>query len=77
MRDRPNDRHRTQTERELGRRLGPDEVVHHKNENKADNTPANREVVPRADHTATHNRARGLSRLRKALTADTRGEKLY
>ena len=77
MRDRPSDRHRTLTEREAGRPLGPDEVVHHKNEDKDDNSPENREVVPRGQHTAQHNKARGLSRLRRALAMPIHKERLY
>ncbi len=77
MRDRPNDRHRTLTERELGRTLGPNEVVDHVNEDKTDNTPANRRVVERGAHTAHHNRRRSVGRLVKALTMHKRGEKLY
>lgn len=77
MRDRPSDRHRTLTEREAGRPLGPDEVVHHKNENKEDNSTENRELVPRGLHTTQHNKARGLSRLRKALTMVNHKERLY
>lgn len=77
MRDRKSDQHRTATARRLGRALNPDEVVHHANENKADNSPANLSVEGRSAHTAKHNRARGVSRLRRALTMHLRGEKVY
>lgn len=56
---------------------GPGMIRHHKDENKENNDPANLEVEPRGKHTADHNRARGLSKLRKSLTMHTRGEKLY
>jgi hypothetical protein len=52
-------------------------VRHHKNEDKTDNSKGNLEVVSRGKHTADHNRSRGLSKLRKALTMHARGEKLY
>ena len=76
-RDRKSDQHRTLTEQRHGRKLGPDEIVHHKNEDKADNSDDNLEVVPRGKHTTDHNRSRPLSKLRKALTMHLRGEKLY
>lgn len=56
---------------------GPGMVRHHTDENKQNNDPANLEVLDRGAHTAAHNKARGLSKLRKALTMHTRGEKLY
>ncbi len=37
MRDRPNDIHRTLTEQRLGRKLGPNEVVDHADEDKTNN----------------------------------------
>ena len=77
MRDRKSNAHRARTERELGRPLTPDEVVHHLDEDKANNDASNRQVKRRSQHTSDHNKARPLSRLRKALTADKRGEKLY
>lgn len=55
----------------------PNEVRHHKDENKANNSPGNLEAKDRGAHTAEHNKTRGLGRLRKALTMHTRGEKLY
>lgn len=77
MRDRKDESHRRQTERELGRKLGRDEIVHHKNEDKTDNRPSNREVVSRADHTANHNRGRSLSKLRAALRMVREKKALY
>ena len=67
MRDRPNDNHRRLTESRLGRKLGPDEIVEHRNEDKADNSKENLTVMPRGAHTRQHNANRGLSKLRHAL----------
>lgn len=77
MRDRPNERHRELTEAELGRKLRPDEVVDHVNEDKADNSKANRRVMARGEHTAHHNRRRVTGQLVKALSMVRRGEKSY
>lgn len=46
--------HRVVMERELGRALLPSEIVHHKNEDKGDNSPSNLEVLTRADHVREH-----------------------
>lgn len=56
---------------------GPGMVRHHKDENKENNSKDNLEVIPRSVHTANHNKHRGVSKLRKALTMPQRGEKLY
>lgn len=77
MRDRPNDQHRTIAERKLGRKLGPDEVVDHADEDKANNAPTNLDVKSRSAHTAGHNRQRGLSKLRASLRMFKEGKKLY
>lgn len=78
MRDRKDDTiHRKVTEAKLGRKLAPNEVVHHGDEDKTNNTPANLTPEDRGQHTTNHNKTRGLSRLRKALTMPKRGEKLY
>lgn len=71
MRDRPTDAH----EKVIPIKEG--EIRHHKDEDKSNNAPSNLEPVDRGKHTADHNRARGLGKLRKALTMHRRGEKLY
>ncbi len=77
MRDRKTDEHRTVASRRAGRKLGPDEVVDHVDEDKTNNQPHNLRPMPRGAHTTHHNKTRSLGRLRKALTMHKRGEKLY
>ncbi len=68
MRDRPSSsNHRAIAEAKLGRKLLPNEVVDHADEDKANNNPANLNAQDRGEHTAHHNAARGLSKLRRAL----------
>lgn len=71
MRDRKSDAHMKVLT------VKPNEVRHHKDENKENNAPDNLEPKDRGKHTSEHNKNRGLSRLRKSLTMDKRGEKLY
>jgi hypothetical protein len=78
MRDRKDDHtHRRVAEAKLGRKLKPNEVVDHHNENKTDNSPANVNPEDRGVHTAKHNRNRGLSKLRAALRMVKEGKKVY
>lgn len=78
MRDRKDDQtHRTVAARKLGRPLRAEEVVHHGNEDKADNTPINLHVTSRSVHSTEHNRSRGLSKLRASLRMAKEGKRLY
>ena len=77
MRDRPTDRHRKIAEAKMGRRLGPDEVVDHADEDKANNNPSNLRVEARSVHTTRHNKNRSLSKLRAALRMVKEGKRLY
>ena len=74
MRDRPSD---TAHRRAVGKPLKAGDVVHHLDEDKSNNAPANLTVEPRAAHTARHNAQRGLSKLRAALRMPREGRKTY
>ena len=71
MRDRKSDKHTKVLN------VQPSEIRHHADEDKSNNSPENLKAMSRADHTRLHNRTRGLGKLRKALTMQKRGEKLY
>lgn len=77
MRDRPTDVHRVVAQRKVGRPLRKTEIVHHRDENKRNNAPANLDVQERSAHTVEHNKARGLSRLRRALRSFSEKRKVY
>lgn len=77
MRDRTSDAHRTAASVYLGRPLRKGEVIHHRNEDKADNSRTNLEVTDRRTHTIGHNKARPVSKLRASLRMVCEGRKLY
>jgi hypothetical protein len=71
MRDRKSDAHTKVLT------VKPNEIRHHRDEDKSNNTPENLTPMTRGAHTRLHNQTRKLGRLRKALTMQKRGEKLY
>lgn len=77
MRDRKSDAHRKVAENKIGRKLAPNEVVDHLDEDKANNVPANLDVKARGKHTTQHNKGRGVSKLRASLRMHQEGKKLY
>lgn len=69
------DYHRYIMEQELGRKLRPDEVVHHKNNDSKDNRIENLEVMLLSEHTRLHhaNRKQSLE-VRKAQSERMKGK---
>ncbi len=51
--------HRLVMEKKIGRRLRPDEDVHHKNETRSDNGRSNLELTTRSPHLRHHSKTRG------------------
>ena len=52
--DRVRTVHRVTKEREIGRPLATDEIVHHRDEDKLNNDPANLEITTMPDHSREH-----------------------
>lgn len=78
MRDRQDDTtHRANAAGTLGRPLRPGEIVHHRDEDKANSSPANLTVQTRSAHTTQHNQSRTLSKLRAALRMVRERKKLF
>lgn len=73
MRDRPNDNHRAISQ------PAPGEVVHHKDEDKSNNSKANLENMSVSKHNSITAKSRGskLSRLRTSLRMVNERKKLY
>lgn len=67
MRDRKSDKHRAIGAAKMGRPLTSSEVVHHQDENKANNGSTNLEVKSRSAHTTHHNKTRPAARLTRML----------
>jgi hypothetical protein len=72
-------RHRTNLEIKLGRKLKKGEVADHINMDKSDDSPANLRPMPLGQHSTMHGdpAKRHTGKLVKALTMVKRGEKLY
>lgn len=77
MRDRPNDTHRKVAAAAAGRTLKANEVVHHKDEDKRNNTPGNLRIMQRSEHSKAHAKERPVSKLRTALRSFREGRKVY
>lgn len=79
MRDRRDDTtHRRVLEAKLGRKLLQNELPHHLDEDKTNNTPSNLVAKDRSEHSRDHGKEQhGLRKLRKALRMVKEGRKAY
>lgn len=69
------DEHRYIMEQKLGRKLGFNEIVHHKDEDKSNNDPNNLELKDRSDHSREHSKGRKASKETKlALSKAKKGK---
>jgi hypothetical protein len=72
-------RHRTNLEMKLGRKLRKGEVADHIDMDKNNDSPANLRPMPLGEHSTQHGKAakRHTGKLVNALSMVKRGEKLY
>lgn len=79
MRDRKSDTHRRVAEAKLGRPIKPGHDIDHRNENKADNSPANLEELPHGAHSSKTGLkgSRSLRTLQASLRMPSTRTKLY
>lgn len=61
--------HRVLMAEKLGRSLGPDDLVHHRDENPANNAIDNLELIRRGDHSRLHNTGRTRTESERLLTS--------
>lgn len=64
--------HRAVVEQALGRELRSDEVVHHKDGNKRNNTLGNLQVMTKAEHTRLHARQRREAKQKEVVPDEVR-----
>ena len=78
-RDRKGNDHRKAAELKLGRPIKPGHDIDHRDENKANNNPANLQELPHDEHsklTGSKGR-RSLRAIQKALAMPSQRKKLY